>query len=192
MKKSIRLTNQVRDEILLKLLQHGFDAESKKIEKRRHELSVKVYNDVFSKKDRDLMDAIPAGWLPEVSEMKVQFGGASSGVCEREFEKPVKMPHKHVRYRSTNILKVYDDNHKFTQEHDSVTDDQKALKEKRNKAEAQAKAVLFSCNTTKALKDAWPAIVEIVEHYEPSADSENQTALVPVENGLNELLRLTK
>lgn len=190
MKKSIRLTNQVRDEILLGLLKHGFDTEAKEIEERRYALSVKVYNDVFSKKDRDLMDSLPAGWLPQVTAIKVQFGGASSGVCERGFKEKVSVPHKHKNYDSTNVLKVYEDSHKFTVEHDKITDDIKEFNARKIKAKAQANAVIYSCNTTKALKDAWPEIAEIVENYEPSADSENQTALVPVENGLNELLKL--
>jgi hypothetical protein len=190
MTKSIRLTNQVREEILQKLLDKGFSAKKKEIEARRNELSIKVYNDVFSKKDRDLMQSLPQGWLPEISEMKVQFGGTSSGVCQREFQTPVRMPYKHVYSCSTNVLKVYEDSHKFTIEHDKITDDTKVFCSERVKAEAQTKAVLYSCNTTKALKEAWPEISSIVEAYEPAEGSQNETAIVPVANGLNSILGL--
>jgi hypothetical protein len=190
MTKSIRLTNQVREEILKTLLDKGFSEKKKALEARRNELSIKVYNDVFSKKDFDLMQSLPQGWLPGVTEMKVQFGGTFSGVCQRQFQEPVRMPHKHVSYGSTNILKVYEDSHKYTVENDKITDDVRMLKSEMIKAEAQTKAVLYSCNTTRALKDAWPEIAIIVEAHEPAEGSQNETALVPVANGLNSILGL--
>lgn len=189
MGKSIRLSNSVRDEIISRLINEAFDKKFEDIDSERYALSLKVYNDVFSKKERDAMYELPDGWLPTVSEMKVQFGGDSCGVCRREFKEPVRVPAKYTESYG-RIYKVYPDNHAFTKLHDSITSDFDSLKQLKNKAIAQAKAVLYSCNTTKALKEAWPEIENLVCEYEPSEESENKTAIVPVANGLNQILGL--
>lgn len=193
MTKSIRLTNQVREKILADLMAAAYDKKLKAISDRRYALSVKVYNDVYSKAQRDAMLALPSGWLPKVKSIQVQFGGSSSDVCKREFPEgeEVPVPYKDKNsWGSTNILKVYDHDHKLTLEHDAVTDDIKALNSEMEASQAEASAVLYSANTTKALKESWPEIADIVAKYEPSEGSQNGTSIIRVTQGLNEKLGL--
>lgn len=191
--KSIRLTNQVRDKILDDLLAKAFDPKEEKLQKRRFDLSSKVYNDVYTKKQRDKMQEMPEGWLPKVNSLSVQFGGAGGDVCKRQFPEgeEVLVPYKDKgSWAGTNILKVYDHSHKLTIEHDNLTDDIEEFKSQKRTTEAEARTVIYSANTTKALKEAWPQIAKIVEKYEPSEGSQNNTSIIPVTNSLNQKLGL--
>lgn len=189
--KTLRLTNQVRDEILKRIVDDQLRKQADKIAERRFSLSTKVYNDIYSKAMRDKMEELDNGWLPETTEFVVQFGGTSSGACRRMLREKKRFLHKHVdSYNRT--IKVYEDEHRFTKEHDEITREEDKLAEQFSKAKMQAKAVVYSCNTTKTLKEVWPEIADIVSEFEPKGDEENGTSIIPVITGLNELLGLVK
>jgi len=188
MDKSVRLSNNIRDGILKAILSSAFDKKKEALEERRLALSEEVYNDIYPAKVREKMYALEAGWLPESNQFQVQFGGHSSGVCERNLKEPKRFLAKHRERSYGQILKVYDNSHRFTKKHDDLTADITDYKESYNRSNNEARAILYSCNTTKQLKEAWPEIAKFVEIYE--SPSERTTAIVPITTELNKALGL--
>lgn len=74
---AVRLTNYIRTEISNALLKHKFQEPVEKLLKKKAAFALKVYNDVFSEKDRKLMDNLPEGWMRQDKDIAVQFGAVS-------------------------------------------------------------------------------------------------------------------
>lgn len=186
--KSIRLTNQVRDELIGKLLDNAFGEKANQIKEWRFDFSEKVYNDIYDKKTREAMLALPDGWLAEKTEFHVQFGGDSRGYCERMLREPKRFLAKHSR----GAIKVFDVSHKLTIEHGKIDVAIEDLRQERRTAEQQARAVIYSCTTTAHLKSTWPEIADEVVQFEPKGETDKANAIIPVMEGLNERLGLVK
>ena len=185
--KSTKLSNQLRDSILSQIITKAFDDRAKKIMEERMDFSLTVYNDLYNESTRKEMYDLPDGWLPESDEFYVQFGSAGSGYCRRAFKDSMRFLWKHKKSYS-QCLKVYEESDPLSVQHDELTKKVEKLDEERAKAKRDAYAIIYSCNTTKQLKDVWPAIAKYVEQYEPAI--ERTTDIVPITDGLNAILGL--
>ena len=184
---STRLTKEMREAVALKIIEDTIGKNDEKIEKRRNDFSVKVYNTIYPKTMRDKMYALPDGWLPESDSFMVQFGASSMGYCRRALteKKRFLASHKHSH---SQCIAVYDDAHPLTKEHDEITKALYEQNEKKRDAYSKTMSILNSCHTTKQLKDLWPEVAKYIEGYEPK--EERTTAIVPVTGELNALLGL--
>ena len=185
-KKSIKLTNGMRDKIIAALIENAFREPKERLTKKRYAFSEKVYNDLYDKKTRDAMQSLPEGWLIERDEFAIQFGEHSSGYCQRNLCEPKRFLARHA----CGVLKVYDNHHRFAVEHSELEAELYVLRDEKSRANAETRAVIYSCGTTARLKEVWPEIAGIVEQYEPSGDESK--AIVPVLQDLNKKLGLKR
>lgn len=145
------LTNEARNKILARLIEHRFGAEEEALRKARRAFAARVYDDIFTKKQRDLMASLPSGWMPTKQTINVYFAGEIT-----QLSLPDQRPVPHDKVHGT--LAVYDARHPLAEA--KVDLDRKAydLTERRDAARANANAFLRNSKTLKQLVDAWPEI----------------------------------
>lgn len=186
-KKSIRLTNDIRDNIKRHIMEGQFSKERKQLKEREHKLSELVYEDIYGQKTIEKMYSLPEGWLPERRSFYVQFGTCSSGYCYRRTAELKRVPNNH----NIGIChKVYDPDHELTKIHDKLTLDLNNFNEMENKLNQEVYGILSSFTTTKKLKEYWPEITGIVEKFEPD-NTEIGTQVAPILATLNDKLGLS-
>lgn len=197
---STRLTNDLRDTIATDILRHRFNEQVDALIADRAALADAVYNDIYRKADREKMEALPKGWLPEETNIGVQFGAPGSRYeslefsgqfygklsalrAKREDERVTRrVPHKH----RSGCVKVYEEAHKLAIRHQEIDARQSALMAEYDAASRQTKAALVSVSTIKRLIEVWPEVAPFAARHE---DAPRQLPAVPTEK-LNEMLGL--
>ena len=67
---------------------------------------------------------------------------------------------------------------KAADEHEAITSKIDNLKKEVRESYNQTKAIIYSCNTTRQLKDVWPECAKYIEVYEPV--EQRTTAIAPI------------
>lgn len=199
--KSERLTNDMRESIVNSMMTHRFSKEVEALWKARAAFARLVYNDIFPKKQREQMEALPAGWLPEYRSFYINVQGCSVDVYfsgrtlngkldsyhpdrEKATEgASVRFPYeKSGAYKS---IKGYAADspiaHKFTDIERQTSELDEAI---RSALTAANKAV-NSVTTTGRLVDIWPE----VKSFLPKGKAAVQLPALPVET-LNTIFKL--
>jgi hypothetical protein len=178
----------MRDEILASVVSKAFDDESVQIVKDLQSLARRVYDDVYPEDVRQKLQAVPPEFLNMCFSVCASFGGdIDSLVFGNDLQLPIS--HKHERY---NGMKMFPPSHPICKAHEHLKQRQISLKDRRNKARLDAKAVLFGCTTTKQLVSAWPEVASFVEKYIPTGDGKSPpvVALAVCMKDLNKVLGL--
>ncbi len=66
-----RLVNEMRATIINRMIAHTFGKRIAFLQTEQAACAVAIYEDVFSKKHRDLIDTLPQGWLPTDDDIYV-------------------------------------------------------------------------------------------------------------------------
>lgn len=193
---SVRLTNALREEIQQKLINHKFTKPLGKLADRRQRFAHKIYNDVYSKAQRDLMEKCPKDWLNTSSSISIAFGGCSN-VRHLAFngDQYRYSCHSEIRVKAERresiekivpegssyhrCLKRYEHGSKFYDEFHEIENAETDLHEQVHKAMAQSKAALWSVNTLKQLLELWPEIESFVPEYALRQDTSSTKKNLP-------------
>lgn len=176
---SEKLTKGQKDLMKNAIVRHRFDIEEEKFKKQENSLGSKIYSDLFPKKQREAMAALPKGWLPTTSSLYVKFGG-------NYFH--VDCPENVIPYDSrNNVLKVYEVSHDFSIEMEEIVQGRTNLREEKRKLEAQITAIMDSVTTANKLKSVWPEISEFVDKFAPQGKKSLPAVVI---NDLNKKLNL--
>jgi len=197
-----RLTKDIRDSILTEVLRHRFQDRIEVLIADRAYFAEKVYNDIYRKADREKMEALPNGWLPNNTSIGVQFGdgghryttvlfdGAVYGEVGRvraKTDKPRERVKRRVPYKhSHGCVKVYEPAHKLSVEHQKLEGRFDELKQDYETAKRQASAALASVSTINRLVEVWPEIEPFARKYD---ETPPKLPAVPTSE-LNKLLDL--
>lgn len=147
----MKLSNDIRGTILDRALKHGFDKPRDLLKRAEKAFGEMAYNDIYSKKVRDMMQALPADYLPVTSSVLCRFGATEGRAL---FEKPKRVPTKHDRYSA--VAKIFSGDHKLTQQYLELSQQQKDLNTRYKETREQIKAILDSVTTLKRLQEIWP------------------------------------
>lgn len=147
----MKLSNDIRGTILDRALKHGFEKNRELLKRAEKAFGEMAYNDIYSKKVRDLMQALPTGYLPETSNLLCRFGSTEGRLS---FEKEKRVPAKHDRYSA--VAKIFPGDHKLTQQYLDLSKQQKELNAQYKETREQIKAILYSVTTLKRLQEVWP------------------------------------
>lgn len=197
-----KLTMMIREGLAKEALRHRFSDEVEAYVAERVAFAAEVYNDLYRKSEREKIDALPAGWLPEVNCISAQFGEAGSayetvlfsgGVYgtfskfrkksnERQVEITKRVLSKHTR----NAVKVYPNDHRLSVRYRAIKASGKDLGERIDAAQRQIEAALHSVTTLPALLKAWPEIEPFTARY---FSLPTKLPAIPVSK-LNEIFKL--
>jgi hypothetical protein len=179
---SVRLTNEIREEISTAMLRHKFSAELSALVADRAEFALAVYFDLYKVADRKRIDALPDGWLPTSSEIKYRAGASYESTpfngrfhgdlntalpITKEPVKSVYLPFAEKHNRS--CVASYDTDHKLAVQHSELQTRFKDISSRYEVAKGQVRAALSRANTTGRLIELWPEAQPFCKPYEAAA-----------------------
>lgn len=177
---SVRLTNDLRETLLYKMLTHRFGEEIVQLVKDRAVFATKVYNDVYDETARRSMAKLPAGWLAEDRALKVKFGNDYSelhfdGRCiygdvlrctPQKFRDAKSVVERRVAYNHHNgCAKVYSVREPLAIEFGQLRDRIKDIKAGIERAKGHTDPALKKFSTLQALVKEWPEIEPFAMPY---------------------------
>lgn len=162
--KSIKLTNQIREDILKSVAGRWKENNPKPdLVQAEHDFAMYLWEGKY-KKYKDVLDAVPKAFLNTDYDMKYCVNGEVGQVRLKE-----KMPVDWRGYRGA-VLKSLNDSNKHYQKYDKVRDAYKKWCDLRNEVINETKAILESVNTTKQLLEVWPNCEKFLPAYVANAD----------------------
>lgn len=178
---SVRLTNEIREEITTAMLRHRFSKEVAKLVALRAKLADRVYRDLYSPADRKKMEALPDGWLPvdddvqcrfQGSYQRLKFNGGIWGDLYFLIDKEVEVVNRRLAAKhKSSCAKVYDGGHPIAEAYAEVEGVTKDLTERFKDAKRQIKSALSRATTTTRLIELWPEVRPFCSDYEHAAPS---------------------
>lgn len=199
---STRLTNTIRERIALAVLRHRFSESIEALIADKATFADEVYCDLYKKSDREKIDALPAGWLPEEASIGVKFdntrwnyeniyfSGCVYGKLSRTRapqEKSDPAPRRRVLHKHSNgCVKVYDEGHRLAKKFAALKEREAELEAAIVAAERQVNAALESATTINKLVEIWPEVEPFARQFDKSPI---KVPAVPTEQ-LNKLLDL--
>lgn len=179
-RKSHRLTATARDRLREMMLEHRFKHERDELDARAARHADDVYKDIYGRSAKKMAD-LPSGWLPEFSEISVQFGDSFTYV---KFSEARRVQQRHRRAAA----KIYAADHKLAVEHMAIQAARSDLYERERSASLKVSAALNRASTTKILVDIWPEASPFVDKLFAKSAPKNLPA-IPVAD-LNKALDL--
>lgn len=178
---TVRLNSFIREQILDAVLKHAFEDREKALKEEKHALGDAVYNDIYPKKVREQMAAMPEGFLPVDDDLRVQFDGEGYTQVYFGERRRIANAHRH------NAAKVFDAKHPLTLRFAKYQKELSALKAEKNNAKSSAEAVLGSVTTVKKLIEVWPEVEQFARPF--AAESPSRAVALPIKE-LNKSLGL--
>lgn len=159
---SRRLTNDDRRTIRKRLLEHAFAKREAALLKEENVLAAAAYDRVYPKKIRDLMAALPEGFLSEDESIRATVDGRQ---FDLKFSEPRRGRHGSPHYTTAKFFNVLGDDALGTKilAHANA---EKALKEEQDKASSNIRAALLAMTTVKQCIERWPEARVFVEDLE--------------------------
>jgi hypothetical protein len=167
----MKLTKQIREEILEALLDHAFGAQEKELLQQEHVLAGEVYNELYTQEERDFMEKVGSKRFYTTSHLSYHSDNSGWGrlkLNEPKFEMPKGTP-----YNGKLLGKI-----------EAYRDAYTTLGKVRSAARDEAQGILNSVTTAKRLIEVWPEIASFVPTERVT--SRNLPALQVVE--LNRIL----
>lgn len=166
--QSVRLTEEMRREIVQALLDHKLAKRDAAHAAGEHKLAQRVYQHLYSAADRRKMDALPEGWLPTTEHLRVKLGDEWRYLHFSARDKAGKRENR-------RILQKHEDDRFVALEVRSeigvavraYLDEGEALKVEREELKAKAAGVLATVTTTARLAEVWPEVVPFIPKYVP-------------------------
>lgn len=173
----MRLNKGIRQEICERAVAHGFKSEEKKLQAQTLKLSMEVYNHVYPKKVRDLMDQLPDGMLDTMTTFRVRAGGLTFCGDFDGKALPIGARDKYgwPNIESAPLCKKIKDNLVAW----------RALRSGRAKITDEVMATLDSVTTLKRLREIWPE----AEPFLPTQKDRGVALSIPISE-LNKKLGL--
>lgn len=178
---AVRLTNFIREQILDAVLKHAFAEREKALEAEKHALGDAVYNDTYPEPLRKQMAALPEGFLPTDSDLRVQFEGHRFTHVYFGERRRVAKCHDY------SAARVYDEKHPLTLRYEAWKKAQDELGAEKSKAKSSAEAVLGSVTTVNKLIQVWPEVEQFARPF--AKESPSRAIALPIKE-LNQSLGL--
>lgn len=159
---SLKLTKTMREEIQTKILKHAFQEREEELNKRLSTIALRVYEDIYPKKQREAMDALPKGWLPSRNQVTAKMGKDQEYYKTFRLEKNVCVPYTDIH----SCSKVYDDEHPLAVLYQKYVADKDAFSKEWQDMKRRTWATLESVTMTGKLKALWPEIEKFVTEVE--------------------------
>jgi len=173
---STRLTKEIREAIANDLVKHRFEAAIKELYEQRAALADAVYRDLYTKAQREQIEALAEGVVPMADEISVNFGTSYthvyfSGYAYGDLNKVLPGSRstglRRIYYKHMNgSAKVYDATHKLSIEYDRLSGVLADLVKDVDAARRAALGAMASVATIKRLIEAWPEVEPFARRFD--------------------------
>lgn len=147
---TIRLTSDLRSQILSHLMECAFGARERELKKAQDALTETIKNTLLPKSLVEKMDQLPKGSFPVVNAIYVQVNGKHH---TRHFNPPIRVP-----YYLKGNTQQFGAESAIAKEHHRLELLKDDLEKQRNEAKAATRAALESVTTLKRLIEVWPEV----------------------------------
>lgn len=205
-----RLTDRKRAIIAHKALMFKFKKKARQILLKDIKFAQKVYNNVYSKKERDLFESLPKGLMYHSMFFKVQFGSNFTEIgtglldcninnrlrttyedeeCNGQFERSdLGCVNMLMPYEDRNrCVKIYEATDKLALEFVNITRATQDFKEEFIKAKQQLINTLKVFTTIKQLEKEWKEITQFL----PKGETKVLLPALPIDD-INNMLGINK
>ena len=176
MKKSVRLTNHLRDKLIRKALDDKFGAKMEELNTKISKVVETLFVDQF-REHLEIMGTLPDGYFPDKDGTHLTIGGRRYGYIE--FTRGIITP---LMYRRTLEVESNRGLEKWLLDLEAIKRGYKALNQ-------QLDSLLFNVKSSKALYDLWPESRGILDLEVVEPDKELQFPCVLIKS-LNDALGL--
>lgn len=156
-----RLTNEIRQQIITKLLNHGFSKQQAALEAEENALALDAYNDIYPSAIQELMQTLPTGFLTVSKSIYCKFGSEYANLAFEGSEG------KCIADKHTGVAKVYAADSNLALKYMELDFKGKSLRDERNQAKVTAYGILYSVHTVEKLLETWPECKPFVEAVTP-------------------------
>lgn len=193
------LNKDLRSKIEAALLSRAFDERANALVAKRSAFAIKCYDDYYSKKVRDQMNALPEGWLAEAADIHVKFGFSVTqlvfdgrmyvnGGNRAWYLKDTEVP-KRRRTSKEYGYKIYERDALLAKEFAALENEHGALEADYKKARDAIREQTYAFSTVEKLGEHWPEALPVLKSV-MSNKVATSGALVPVPKKVNDLLKL--
>jgi hypothetical protein len=156
---NVKLTKEIRLKIQNRLIEHAFSEQVKEWHKQEAELGDKIYRDLYPEGLRRKIAALPEGIVATTNYLQVAFGGQVDRVG---LSKDRRIGANHIRGTVLN----YSTSHEFSKTHLDLEAAAESLRNRKDRARSEIRAVLASVRTLKQLLEVWPEAKPFVQDLE--------------------------
>ena len=175
---SIRITETMRKTIIHRLLQHAYEKEEKDLQRREHELGMKVYRRLYSTSERKHMNGLPEGWLHETDSIRVRLGADNNVALS--VTASVRIP-RCALYNYKPLDTRADANQPLVAEIKAHCAARQKLKDARRETNQKTKATIKSFSTLNRLLSAWPEVKPFTDQLGYDVEKKSLPAVIPTE-----------
>lgn len=154
---SVRLTNDLRDIIAGRAVNHAFDPKFKAHKKVEDALAREAYAAVFPAAELAAIAKVPANWFRHEKCLRFNVGGLRIALCVEG--EGLAVPYYIGQYAAIQPGDLCD----RIQKHAGAVEAEKAAMRSAN---AQLKAMLAKVSTLKKLREIWPEGQQFYAQYE--------------------------
>jgi len=170
---NLRLNRDDKDEILSKAMIHGFKARKEALDAEEDALAVRCHSLIYSKKVRDFIDTVPAGWVKEIHPKNGKHRDAYENSLIVQIGHEVVYLNLHtstlrVKQGRGTVLGVIEDQ-KIIDRYRALVAEREKLEEERGRAHNSLSALLERVRTLRQLAEAWPEGKDFYSHLKPRA-----------------------
>jgi hypothetical protein len=198
-----RLVTRDRTRLVFDLLDNRFKVEFKALQAERARIAMLAYEDMYDAETRERMNALPAGWLPERSEVKCYW--RHSRTVDLHFSGWVEPPEglrsafDHVPTVTRRFFDRHDNyNHRHTLNDEigevlrAHTEATQAFRVTALRAKEQLDAALRRFTTVEKLIREWPEVATFAQPYLSPPSPKGEPMKLPAlrTDVLNDLFKL--
>lgn len=157
-----KMSHATREKIVEQVVVHTFRGRRKALQNLQYALADMIYNEAYSKKERDLIDSLSDAYVQSIDLLEIFYetdSGSKSALHVTAAGKGKRMPRGH----NSKIRLMFDKEtkcHKYILEYvrasSQLTKDEYALRK-------EAKAIVNSCSTDRRLIEVWPEVEQMVD-----------------------------
>ena len=185
----MRITNDIRSQIIVGLIEHRFAKEVALLQMDMITLASDIYCDVYSQKDRDAMDALPNGWVPTSQHIGIAIG--SDVQCIRfdgympgfgnlmlKTNEELRVPAKDYREWGFSVSKVYEPDSEMALRINQMHIRSAELSKTIDDCQRKAAHMLSKFFSSEKLIEAWPEVEKFIPNI---AKEEKNLPAIPVD-----------
>ena len=172
---SVRLTNDIKNEIKNLVLKRRFEEKEQKLKKAFSDLGMEIYATYYTPEVLQKMHDLGDQFFP--SDSRVKFASPTGSVLTIQLENEVLYGKQHRFYCDIFVVYQCRENDPIWEKWHKLDTDRTFLAQEKVEAKNELDSILAHCTTSSKLFQAWPELKSLVEHLIPQPAPKQLPAL---------------
>lgn len=152
----MKLTKTIKENIIDKAVTKTMQAYEDAYTKRKHEFGELLYNLMYSEIDQQKMQALPDGWLPTSSSLRISLSDGSCDVRANmsDYKKVLAVDNNYRSFDGSSW--TLGTKRKVRKIEAELNEAYKAKRDKEQQLGRALRQLIMPCTTLKKLREVWP------------------------------------